>query len=139
MYRNQAWTPTDICMRTNNYMRTYNLYLFVRAFHGFTSFTLSQYIVSSLRRYAGNKAVAVDNLKQPVLPYHRSSACTESSSMGSQLYVKISPTSSIDNNKLIGQLRGMPLIRSPYHTPVLPLTPHRLLATLRCRSLLKTC
>ena len=99
----------------------------------FINFALSQYIVSSLRRYAGNKAVAVDNLKQPVLPYHRSSASTESLSMGSQLYVRTSPTSSIENNKSqIGQLRGVPLIRSPHHTPVLPLTLHKLLVTLRC-------
>jgi hypothetical protein len=109
-------------MTMNCKMRTlaYSLYLFVRAL-----------------AYARNKPTAVGNLRQPVPPYHPS---TESSSMGSQLYVRKSPTSSVDKNKSqIGQLRGVPLIRSPHHTPVPPSPLHQFLAALGCRFLLKTC
>jgi hypothetical protein len=76
---------------------------------------------------------AVGNLKQPVLPYHPS---TKSSSIShSQLYVK--KTHTLDQYLTMSQIaqrKGVPLIRSPHHTPVPPSPPHHFLAALGYRS-----
>jgi hypothetical protein len=77
--------------------------------------------------FSGRKSqlrAAVGNLK-PVLSYHPS---TESSSIGRyQLYVKETSHATSITNKVsntVAQLKRVPLIRSPHHTPV-PSSPLR--------------